>query len=147
MIRGALRGVWACMIRRCADPKALRYGGRGITVCARWRASYDDFAEDVGFREEDGLSLDRIDNDAGYWCGRADCPDCGPISRPCNVRWARAREQARNRGTNRPVTAFGETKCIAAWSETSGLPQQTIAWRLAAGWSPERAVSNGKARR
>lgn len=65
------------------------YGGRGIGVCARWRGSFDAFASDVGFREEDGLSLDRIDNEGGYWCGRGECLECGPLGRRCNVRWAR----------------------------------------------------------
>jgi hypothetical protein len=41
------------------------YGGRGITVCQRWRLDFLFFLEDMGFRP-DGLTLERVDNNLGY---------------------------------------------------------------------------------
>ena len=55
------------MKHRCDSPKSKsyhRYGGRGITVCDTWRNdpySFIGWAMTHGY--EDGLSIDRIDND------------------------------------------------------------------------------------
>lgn len=58
------------------------YGGRGITVCERWRDSFVNFLNDVG-RCPSGLTLDRIDVNGHY--------------EPGNVRWATWRQQALNK--------------------------------------------------
>lgn len=60
--------VWRDMRRRCYNPKCKKfpdYGGRGITVCDRWRDNYDAFYADMGQRPP-GLTLERVDNDQGY---------------------------------------------------------------------------------
>lgn len=61
--------TWIKMLNRCydANDKAYhRYGGRGITVCDRWRNSYEAFLADMGRRPSDSHSIDRTDNDGNY---------------------------------------------------------------------------------
>lgn len=57
------------MIKRCYNPKNSRfkyYGARGIRVCDRWLESFNNFLEDMESSFQEGLELDRIDNDKGY---------------------------------------------------------------------------------
>ena len=62
--------TWECMKGRCYNPDFKQYadyGGRGITVCKEWLdiTNFVDWVENKSNWEE-GLTLDRIDNDKGY---------------------------------------------------------------------------------
>jgi predicted DNA-binding transcriptional regulator AlpA len=77
------------MVQRCTnpnDPGYRYYGGRGITVCERWRNSFEAFLEDMGRKPSPELSLDRIDNDKLT----------DSYSKE-NCRWATKKEQNQNR--------------------------------------------------
>jgi len=76
--------IWTGMLRRCLNSKFKAYkyyGGRGITVCERWR-KFQNFFEDMGNRPP-MLQIDRINNDGNY--------------EPGNCRWVTSRENNANR--------------------------------------------------
>src|SRR5574343_575843 len=61
--------VWRPMLARCGTPSHpafKNYGARGITVCARWRKSFENFWEDMGPTYRRGLTLERTNNARGY---------------------------------------------------------------------------------
>lgn len=76
--------VWDNMKQRCLNKNNTRYhdyGGRGITVCARWM-KFINFYKDMGDPPR-GKQLDRINNDKGY-CKK-------------NCRWSTRKEQGLNK--------------------------------------------------
>jgi hypothetical protein len=116
------------MLERCENKKHVHfanYGGRGVSVCEKWK-SFDGFFEDMGVRPE-GKTLDRIDSDLGY------CKS--------NCRWATRIEQSRNRRSSRFLVIDGVSKSIAEWAEEkNAVNEKTIHTRLASGWSDTDAV-------
>ena len=129
--------IWTSMRERCKHSRYHRYGGRGITVCAGWRDDYLNFLHDMGERPP-GKSLDRVDNDKGYWCGR--CDECLEKNQKLNCHWATAIEQARNQSTNRLLTINRRTLTAVEWAEIGGIPYQTFMSRLKRGWNAEKAL-------
>jgi hypothetical protein len=141
--------VWRAIIARCTrkdvnSPDYAAYFGRGIGVCARWRDSFEWFALDMGDRPP-GRSIDRKDNDGGYWCGK--CTECVVNARPSNCRWATPKEQARNRRSSRLITIDGVARCLAEWCELAGLSQSAADGRLRRGWTERDAVSGPRRQR
>lgn len=117
------------MRRRCNNPRDAdyeSYGGRGISVCERWKNDFWAFVEDMGERPG-GCSLDRVNNDGNY--------------SPENCRWATPLEQSNNTRSAILVTYEGKTQSISAWAREKGLSIQTLAGRLRKGWSIEKAFT------
>lgn len=122
--------AWRSLIQRCTNPKHpvyKDYGGRGITVCRRWRASFSDFLADVGPRPDPKHEIDRINNDHGY--------------EPGNVRWVTRSEQARNTRRTRHLTHNGRTQCVTDWALELGVRPRNITQRLARGWTVAETLS------
>lgn len=125
--------VWSKLRGRCVnptDPAWKDYGGRGITICDRWRDSFESFLDDMGERP-DGLTIERVDNNRGY--------------EPGNCVWADRKAQARNRRSNRVVEWRGESLPVAAWAERTGLSSGVIISRLNRGWDVERVLGEAAA--
>ena len=127
-----LYGVWKAMRHRCEMPRHkayASYGARGILVCKEWTdfGAFQAWALSTGYQE--GLSIDRIDNDGNY--------------EPNNCRWATMAVQDRNKRSNRQLTAFGETKLICEWivDERCVVSQGGLLWRLNHDWPPEEAIT------
>ena len=109
--------TWLSMLQRCKNPSSKswhHYGGRGITVCEQWE-NFEAFYADMGPRP-DGHSLDRIDNDKGYYKE--------------NCRWATREQQCNNRRNNRMLSYGGETMSLAQWSRRIGISEMALSERL-----------------
>ena len=120
-IRHPFYQVWVNIKTRCYNPKYClyhRYGGRGIAVCGEWKV-FKNFYKDMFSSYKRGLSLDRIDNNKGYFKE--------------NCRWATAKEQANNTiKIERALryTYLGITKTIKEWAEIIGIKRTTLDKRL-----------------
>lgn len=122
--------IWHGMKNRCNNPNAddyRNYGGRGIKICTRWEASFENFFYDMGEAPE-GMSIDRVDVD-------------GPYS-PENCRWATNTQQANNKRTNRSITVDGTTKNVREWERHLGYKHPVIQQRLHRGWEEVAAVTS-----
>ena len=109
-----LYSVWREMLKRCyylKHPKNRCYGGRGITVCDRWRNSFLDFVADMGPRPE-GMTLDRIDPNGNY--------------EPANCRWATPLMQANNRRNNLLYNWNDEHLTLQQWADRWGVDVRAI---------------------
>ena len=81
--------IWTSILYRCTKPENKQYknyGGRGITICDEWM-DFNKFACDIYQGSQEGLHLDRIDNNKGY------CKE--------NCRWASPKVNHRNKRNNR----------------------------------------------
>jgi hypothetical protein len=125
------------MMTRCYNPNTNRYhryGGRGISICEEWLSDFANFREwAVVNGYEDGLTLDRIDNDGNY--------------EPSNCRWVTWHEQSLNTSRNHLVEMDGITKPLDEWSKSHGMNPKTVRDRLARGWDYERAIKTPPDRR
>jgi hypothetical protein len=113
--------TWCGMKNRCYNEKVkgfTRYGGRGITVCDRWKDLYINFSNDMG-RCPEGFSLDRIDNNKEY--------------SPNNCRWASKKDQARNRRNSVFIDKNGMKKLLIQEVEENNMNYHTTYRRIRRG--------------
>lgn len=123
--------AWRSMRSRCYNPQNpsyQHYGARGIEVCPEWKDDFDQFVKDMG-QPTNGMSLDRIDNNAHY--------------SPTNCRWATVTEQLNNQRRNHRITHNGKTQTLSQWARSLGLKTDALARRLNR-MPVERALQAGK---
>lgn len=115
--------VWRAMLDRChlKSHKSYRfYGGRGVVVCAEWRASFECFAGDMAATYRKGLWLDRREVNGMY------CRD--------NCRWVTPKQQQRNRRDNVLLEYAGQVRTLAEIVEMCGVQYGLVRSRLSRGW-------------
>lgn len=76
---------------------------------------------------KDDLSIDRINVNGNY--------------EPNNCKWSTNIEQARNTRRNRFLHINGESKTVAEWAETSGIPYKTLQRRIYTGCKEENLLA------
>lgn len=130
MSRHPAFAVWSSMMSRCGNPRHRaykNYGGRGIGVCPEWR-TFEAFWNDMGQGYEPGLTLDRIDNNAGY--SKENC------------RWASRKTQCRNKRNNVVITTPAGRMTVAEASDRFGIGRSTIFYRIRRGWPEHMLMIN-----
>lgn len=128
------KASWDKMMRRCFDPNDDHwnsYGGRGITVCKRWRR-FEGFFEDMGERGV-GLTIERLDINGNY--------------EPVNCVWATDAIQRRNRRDTIYVDYGGLRRKLRDLIDELGADYSVVRGRLLIGWSLDRALSERIVRR
>lgn len=109
---------WCHLKARCMNPndeKYPQYGGRGITVCEEWAASFEAFYKDMGECPA-GFSIDRINNDGNY--------------EPSNCRWADNKTQSYNSRRPKFVEVLSDKLSSADAEKFLGLCQGSITQRV-----------------
>jgi hypothetical protein len=129
-------------IGRCYNPNNAaydRYGGRGIVVCAGWRHDFARFFADMDRKPSPKHSIDRINNDGHYSCGR--CDECRANGWPMNCRWATDVEQAHNKRNNVWAVVSGERMTVQDFARLCGLKVPTVYDMLAKGWEADAILA------
>lgn len=126
-----LYGAWARMKQRCNGTSnakdAKNYVERDISYDPAWER-FENFLNDMNAGWQKGLTLDRIDNNAGY--SKENC------------RWANRKTQAINRRNTRFFSFNGEERTLTDWSPIVKVARSTLAVRFYNyGWSIEKTLS------
>ena len=126
--------VYYAMISRCYNKNNKRYdsyGGRGIDMCDEWLDKTNGFINfykwSIENGYEEGLSIDRINNDYGYY--------------PENCRWTDRKTQQNNTRFNKIIEFNGEKHTLSEWSEILNISYTVLSTRLNRNWSIDRAFT------
>lgn len=106
--------IWRALKTRCDDPEAINYhlyGGRGILYDLRWK-EFSAFWDDMGGSYQDGLTIERINNNLGY--SKDNCV------------WIDSRLQNFNKRTNVFLTFNGKTQTITEWGVELGVNRRIL---------------------
>lgn len=130
MSRTKIYSVWSSLKSRCLNPNNPQYkdyGGRGIKVSDRW-LSFENFFEDMGHPKKEGLTIDRIDNEDGYYKE--------------NCRWATSKQQNSNKRSNKRYFDGEEELTLKQLSEKYNIKYTTLSMRINGyGWELLKAIN------
>lgn len=117
--------LWANAVARGRGTEARKlYYDRGIRIAKRW-LRFENFFADMGDCPE-GYSLDRINNNKGYF--------------PSNCRWANHRTQSLNKRLTWKVFYKGKKYVGFLLAEQFGIKPKSFYARIRSGWSVHRAL-------
>jgi hypothetical protein len=129
MSGSAIYMTWNRMLSRCYNAKLERYpryGGRGITVCERWK-NFENFFNDMGYAPSPKHSLGRINNDGNY--------------EPSNCQWETQEQQYSN--TSKTIYVMFNNKKVKLMDlcKTYNIKRSTLSQRISDGVPAEIAVT------
>lgn len=130
LIHSAEGKILTGMLQRCGNPNVKSYkdyGGRGITVCDRWKNSLRAFIDDMGLRPSPRHSIERINHNGNY--------------EPGNCKWATKAEQARNTRTNKYVEVDGKWITQSELARMLGVSPSTVCQQIKRGVPLERILN------
>lgn len=107
------------------DKRSKDYVLRGITCCKRWE-DFISFYEDMGDPPTEKHSLDRIDNNKGYYKE--------------NCKWSTPKEQMNNTRTNVFLRYKGKIKTVTQWAEELNINKEALRARIKRGWEIKTAL-------
>lgn len=117
---------WRSMRKRIKDGKKRGPIYEGMYMDPRWK-KFEAFLKDMGERPGKEWSIDRINNNKGYYKE--------------NCRWATRKEQQRNKSNNVILEYKGKSQCLADWADELGIDNRTLYSRLKRGWTVEETLS------
>lgn len=123
---------WTSMKSRCNnsnDAMFYLYGGRGIKVCHEWENSFEQFYKDMGCRPSKKYSIERINNNKGYF--------------KLNCKWTTPYYQSRNKRTNRMITFNNESLLLCDWAKKCKISVPALRIRLES-WTLQQALLTPK---
>ena len=102
------------------SPNYSNYGGKGIKMCNEWEYSFTSFKTwSFANGYNDNLTIDRIDNNKGYF--------------PENCRWVDKFVQANNKNNNIYYQFHGIKHTIGEWSRIIPINKKAVYRRLEKG--------------
>ena len=106
--------VWRAMKARCYAPSQTKgyYKQNHISVCDRWRYSFDAFIDDMGMMPDSSYSIERVDVTKDY--------------EPDNCKWIPQREQPKNRCSTIWACVDGEYMCLKDAARRIGIKYTTL---------------------
>lgn len=113
--------AWKRIVDRLENPRNKdyrNYGGRGLTICPEWRASFKVFLRDVGPKP----ARDRL-----LWLGLS---DLAKDYAPGNVAWLKHQRQISHRRYCHRINLDGKALTIQEAGRQIGMPPMTLRQRL-----------------
>lgn len=125
--------IWCGMKKRCYNKLCKRYqdyGGRGITMCDKWKEDFQAFYADMGPRPSSQHSIERKDCDDNY--------------APENCIWIPLSDQRDNRRDTHRYDVRGEMLTAKQIEARYGVGYKLFVSRIGRGWSVDEAIDARK---